>query len=256
VTQPTAHIDDELLSALVDGQLSPDEMTRVQAHLETCPACRERSDDFRSVSQLLRGLPEVELPRDFSLGPRLVVDPPNVVRLRRWYTATRVSAAALAAVFVFLSVGSLYEDATRQGSVPASDAVRPQVSAPAGLNQLATPTLAVRAAAKPAAASQASATSGAPPAGAVAVAARSAPLTPQSDDQVAAATSTKPLPTLPPTPAPTPTTLPVSAQAPREVPDPAAPLRNGAAFAGVLAFVSILAALVVRNRLQHQASQY
>ena len=59
---------------------------------------------------MLRQLPEVDPPRDFSLGPRLVADPPNVIRLQRWYTATRAAAASLAAVFVLLVAGTLYVD--------------------------------------------------------------------------------------------------------------------------------------------------
>jgi hypothetical protein len=254
VTQSTDHIDDEALSALVDNQLTPDEAAHVHAHMDSCAACQERSQAVRSVAELLRGLPDVEPPRDFQLGPRVLRDPPNVIRLRRWYTATRVAAASLAAVFVFLSVGTLYVD-SRPAVAPAvstaADATQPQVlSAPAGAPQNAEP--AAQSAPKPAAAAVAARQSSPVPAAGVAAAARPAQA-PESDDQVAAATSVNPLPTPVPTPVPLARSIPVPAAQPAAPIDTAAPWRNSAAVAGVLAVLALLAALVARHRLQRLA---
>src|SRR5437016_1677094 len=74
---------------------------------------------MRELVALLRALPSVDPPRDFRLGPRLVADPPNVIRLRRWYAWSRAGAGALAAAFVFLSVGTLYVD-SRPTATPAT----------------------------------------------------------------------------------------------------------------------------------------
>ena len=152
MTHQTDHIDDELLSAFVDDQLTPDEKALVQQHLASCSACQARLEELRSVIALIRELPELELPRDFALGPRLLVDPPNVIRLRRVYSVARTAAASLAAVFVLLSVGALYVD-TRPGSATVTELAQPKAaSAPAAADsQAATP--AVRSAA-PAAANQ------------------------------------------------------------------------------------------------------
>ena len=206
------HLDDDILSALVDGQLTSEERSEAEAHLGTCATCRQQLDGFRSVATLLRALPEVVPPREFTLGPRLLKDPPNVLRLRRWYTATRVVAAAFAAVFVFLSAGALYED-SRPVPVASTVAVdKPQLLA------------------SPAAAR------------AVGAAAPAPARAPQPDDQVAAATSVNPLPTLAPTP--------VSLSAPAVVAqEPGATWRTAAAIFGVLAVLMLLGAVVARHRL-------
>jgi anti-sigma factor RsiW len=216
------HLDDETLSALVDDQLPFEERSAAEAHLGTCTACRQELDGFRSVATLLRALPEVEPPREFTLGPRLVADPPNLIRLRRWYTATRIAAGSLAAVFVFLSVGALYVDTRPAPTSSLADSARPQVVASSvAAGQSAPAPAAVRAAAPAAAPARA----------------------PQPDDQVAAATSVNPLPTVAPTPAPAVVVPAVAA------PDSGAPWRASAAFAGVLAVVVLLSAVVLRHRL-------
>jgi len=108
--QPGNHVADQTLSAFIDDQLTPDEATHAKLHLETCLVCSVRLDELRALVRLLQILPSVEPQRDFSIGPRLVRDPPNVVRLRRWYGVVRAGAATLAAAFVFLSVSALYVD--------------------------------------------------------------------------------------------------------------------------------------------------
>jgi len=226
------HLDQDTLSSIVDDQLTQQERARAEAHLSACATCQAQVEEFRSVAALLRALPEVDPPRDFSLGLRLVLDPPNVVRLRRWYTATRVAAGALAAVFVFLAAGTLYVD-SRPAPVAVIAAARPQgvAQAPApasGSAGLSAPTtVAARSAAAPAAA----------PA-----------RPPQADDQVAAATSVNPLPTPIPTLLPTPVLVPVTAPV-VVTSDPGAPWRTGAALTGLLAVLALFAALVVRHRL-------
>ncbi len=250
MTQQAQHFDDETLSALLDNQLSAAEMELARAHLATCSECEERLDDLREVQSLLRGLPEVEPSRDFSLGLRLLVDPPNVVRLKRWYTATRIGAAACAAGFVFLSASALYVDSLPTAQFASSPSV---ASAPAAPTLNAPPAApAVRSAAAPA-----SGASPAPPPGAQGAAAASRPASgpkPQADDQQAAATNVSPLPTSVPTPiaAPTPIALRPVAQEGTAAPDAAAPLRNGAIATGVLAVTALLGAIIFRHRLSAQ----
>jgi hypothetical protein len=246
VTHPAQHLSDDLLSALVDDQLTPDEKALVQAHLGTCSVCRQRLEELRSVATLLRSLPEVDLPRDFSLGPSLLVDPPNVIRLRRWYTATRIAAATLAAGWLVLSAGAMYVD-TRP--VALTESARPvSVSAPAPAARYAepAPTTAVK--------SQAPAVAPQAPAAGTAAQSRPAALNPQADDQVAAATSVNPLPTPVPTPKPTIVAPPVPVPTPNDSLDAAAPLRTAAIVAGLVAVLTLLAAMIVRHRLQQAAA--
>ncbi len=118
------HLDDETLSALVDGRLTLPEAASARAHLRGCPACGHRWAELGAVASLLRALPEVEPPRDFSLGPRALApegEPAPVVRgvvagsgrdapsrLTWWYRWTRVVASAAAASFLVLAAGEVY----------------------------------------------------------------------------------------------------------------------------------------------------
>ena len=56
-----AHLDDELLSAYLDGELSPQRSESVEAHLASCGGCRARLDGLRrvvlSLSRLERASP-------------------------------------------------------------------------------------------------------------------------------------------------------------------------------------------------------
>jgi len=236
------HLDEAMLSALVDDQVEGDGSEQsdrnersehtlaVRAHVRQCADCERRLAELRHVVGLLHALPMHEPPRSFTLGPRRVADPPNVVRLQRWYAATRVVAASLAAVFVFLVAGTVYVDATtvRAPLVTAPSAAPASIPAPSP----PAPAAAVQAATRPAAG------------------ARSAQSAPGGDssDQVAATTSVRPLPTLPPTPAPTPAAVSTALQS--STLDPAAVWRDAASVAGVLAVLIVLLAVALRHRLR------
>src|SRR5436190_853735 len=45
------------LSAYCEGEVSPDEGTRIAAHLESCADCRTRSEQIRKNTGLIRQLP-------------------------------------------------------------------------------------------------------------------------------------------------------------------------------------------------------
>ena len=63
-----AHIDGELLSAYLDGQVKPDELRRVETHLGTCPACQSELASLRQTVTMLHALPRVPVPRAFTLS--------------------------------------------------------------------------------------------------------------------------------------------------------------------------------------------
>jgi hypothetical protein len=278
VTQSGEHLTDEQVSAFIDAQLAPEEAALVGDHLAACLLCQEHADDLRSLVAALGGLPELALPRDFALPasvrPRVITEPPNVVRLRRWYTTVRVGAASLAAAFVFLSLGTLYIDSrpaapaatlasrgTASSSGGAAESAAPQPPAanapPASNARAAAPPSAPAAAPQsaPGAASQ-SAPAAAPqsaPAAASAGSRSQAPAAADAADQQAAATTVRPLaPTAVPTAVPTvpgPAAV-ASDRFTRDPLDPAAPLRSAAVLVGILATLSILAALFIRHRLR------
>ena len=60
---------DELISASLSGDLTDLERRELDAHLATCPTCRETLEAFSQQRQLLSGLPVTRAPRD--LGPRV-----------------------------------------------------------------------------------------------------------------------------------------------------------------------------------------
>jgi hypothetical protein len=236
VSLSSEHLHDDALSALLDS-----DAPRAEApHLATCAACDQRLEELRAVVGLLRGLPDVPPPRDFTLQ----VDPPNVIRLRSWYVWTRAASGALAAVFVFLVAGALYLDSAPPAAAPRAVPAAAVIAsaAPASAPAPAAPAPAVAPAAQ--APQPAAALRQRPPAESAGAAA-------DASDQVAAATSVRPLPT----PAPTPTLFVARPPVASEVPvapaaDPVAPLRTAAALVGILAVGLLFITIVLRHRLR------
>ena len=57
-----------LLDLFVDGELSLEELLRVQEHLDTCPACRTYVDDALAMSAAFPDTEETEVPAGFAAG--------------------------------------------------------------------------------------------------------------------------------------------------------------------------------------------
>jgi len=112
-------LDDELLSAYVDGQLSDEERQAVERRLEHDADARQLLAELRVLSTTLRGLPDEEIGADLRDGvfqqaeremllgsgaqPATDLDlaKPNLSVPRRWiWTATAVAAALLLTLFL------------------------------------------------------------------------------------------------------------------------------------------------------------
>lgn len=93
--------DLELLSSYLDGQLSPADVTRLEARLLVEPDLRSVLRDLRSARTMLRQLPMRKAPRNFRLTPKMVGKNPP---LPRAYPAFRFTSA-LATILLFLSFG-------------------------------------------------------------------------------------------------------------------------------------------------------
>ena len=98
-------IDDEVLSAYLDGQVSPDEYATVEAAIAADAAVRARATDLRATRALLRALPQPALRRTFILTPEqaAAIRPVHtswVIRLFPTITAVGAVAAVLCLVLL------------------------------------------------------------------------------------------------------------------------------------------------------------
>lgn len=116
----------QALGVYVLGAIDPAERAQVDAHLATCPHCREELASLAGLPAMLRKVPVVEAERlaspgaepDLSVVPSedmlrsLVARTTNVRRIHRW----RGALAAAAAVIVALGGGAAIATAMQPGS--------------------------------------------------------------------------------------------------------------------------------------------
>ena len=102
------------LSAYLDGALSPEARTSVQAHLDTCALCRTRLAELRGTARLIAALPMPVPSR--SLVPRISA-PVWMVALRTFST---VASAAAILLFVVSAAISSFPRTQSAGTAPAA----------------------------------------------------------------------------------------------------------------------------------------
>ena len=89
--------DVELLSAYLDGRLSPSVSARLETRLTSDRELRAVMDDLRSTRALFRKLPQRRAPRDFTLTPKMAgLKAPEP----RAYPAFRLATALATLLFV------------------------------------------------------------------------------------------------------------------------------------------------------------
>ncbi|MCW5852378.1 MAG: zf-HC2 domain-containing protein [Anaerolineae bacterium] len=139
-------VDLTLLSAYLDGEVTQEERTRVEAQLRVSPAWREELESLRWTVNLLRELPDMPMPRSFELPVLAETAPAATSRLgtreRGWrldlgwlYGFFRTSAAvtvALLLAVVGLDVWQTRGDLAREVLTAQSPASAP---APQALSQ-------------------------------------------------------------------------------------------------------------------------
>jgi anti-sigma factor RsiW len=101
MTLGTNHLSEEQLALLATDVPEP----ALAAHLESCPECRARWEQYQALVRALRTLPRPALPRDFVFHPRSVARLHSAPWWWRYRFPIRV-ATLLAATFLVLLVTS------------------------------------------------------------------------------------------------------------------------------------------------------
>ena len=86
----------ELLSAYVDGEVTPEEAREVEELLETSEAARRELAELQATVDLVRGLPELEPPRSFAL------DEAPKKRWTLWWPSVRTTGLATSVAAMLL----------------------------------------------------------------------------------------------------------------------------------------------------------
>lgn len=157
-----AHCDEyiDLISAAIDGALSPVEQEKLDSHLASCPECRALYEELTALHAALSGLPPVEVPADLTehimdavaaeqvlpFAPTQAQKSP--VRRWRWLTSAAVLALVLAGTWGLRPWENTARDAKPEGApssilqnIPASDESLPEASQAVPENAAGTMTL-------------------------------------------------------------------------------------------------------------------
>jgi len=113
----------EMLSAYLDGELSPKKQARVKKHLARCADCAQNLQTLRQAVALLGQLPSVAVPRSFAIRPVPAASRSSFLQMRRTYVYLR-GATALATILLAVVLAG---DALFTGLAPARELVAPAV---------------------------------------------------------------------------------------------------------------------------------
>jgi hypothetical protein len=126
----------DALSALVDGELAPEEEAAVRAHVAECPVCADELEGIRRSRRVVRLLPAVDVPDDVTTrllavddgaGGHTVV---SVLGSRRRLAAAVAVAASVAALAL---VGGSADPGPQPVAASLTGAVRAHVDNQAGV---------------------------------------------------------------------------------------------------------------------------
>lgn len=109
----------DLLEPFLDGDLSPEEEKRLQAHLEGCASCAAERELAGAIQRELRSLPLHDCPPEVlekvrSAGGKVVAFP-----AARWFSPERLRVAAVAALLaVAIGAGAFFARPVDPGPDP------------------------------------------------------------------------------------------------------------------------------------------
>lgn len=143
-----SHLELELLSALIDGEVSEAEARAAEEHLAVCAACRAERDQLQRTVHMVRALPQVRPPRSFQLPATLPDRSAAPARLPRrralvppWSWPSPRTLRALSGVAAALMVVLFAADFF---TMARSAAVGPAVAPPAERGQASPPPAVLR----------------------------------------------------------------------------------------------------------------
>jgi anti-sigma factor RsiW len=135
------HLDEEQVQSFLEGLLPGGERARVDAHLESCPACQSLLVSFETLEEALSGLPLADPPADFTAGVMARIDEREKAKAgeRRVVVAVLATVSAALVVAVLLAgqaawapalsaVSSMGVSALRTARI-ASDVMSPVITA-------------------------------------------------------------------------------------------------------------------------------
>jgi hypothetical protein len=93
----------DILAEYVDGVLGPDQRASVEAHLSSCPACRQEVAMATEARRALAALPEVPAPAGVTLRVRRQARRPS--RAGRWVAAAAAAAVLAGAGVIVITRG-------------------------------------------------------------------------------------------------------------------------------------------------------
>lgn len=180
-----------LLSVLADGEATPEETARAEAHVASCAACASHLAFLRLTGHALRQMPDAYPPSDLAtrIAAATYERPTLSAQLMGWLrpapiraVAGALVAAGLAAVFLLPRIGTITPNVpvAKSGEATISPAASPAASAASGTARTST-----------ARSSGAAAQSAVPP---VAVATAAAPRAAAPQSKARAASAATPLP--------------------------------------------------------------
>jgi len=138
---------EDLISAYLDQQVTPEEKQFFESHISACADCRAQLEATRSMVAALKTMPSVKAPRSFVLPREMAKQPKRSIFA--WYPTLRLATALAAIAFVVLFAGDLLISRSGSGgaalSVPAA-APAPQQEQATTAMRAAAPTAVAQAA--------------------------------------------------------------------------------------------------------------
>lgn len=130
----------ELLSASLDGTLTPGEAAQLEAHLAACPQCRALKAELEAVHAALQNLPTVEAPAGLYDRIMEAVAADNVAPFalptKKKPTFHWQKWAAAAAMFAVMMAGYGVTQRPTAQSIPSASSPQPNVTVTGGSNSL------------------------------------------------------------------------------------------------------------------------